>query len=70
MDQYDSRRPSRPTESDTPVYDRLLAEWQEAAEAARRRGPTSTSPAVSDPLVGHIPVPGARTSAEGMGGGK
>jgi len=69
MDQYDSRRPSWRTDSDTPVYDRLLAEWQEAAEAARRTERASASPTGSDPLLGNILVPGARISVEGLGDG-
>ncbi|MGW2277672.1 hypothetical protein [Streptomyces sp. NPDC001770] len=43
MDQYDSQNPphgQRPAESDTPIYDRLFAEWQ-AANSSRRPVPAA-----------------------------
>ncbi|WUP96577.1 hypothetical protein OHT52_03610 [Streptomyces sp. NBC_00247] len=47
MDQYDSQNPphgQRPAESDTPIFDRLLAEWQ---AAKRLPGPTDPVAAVA-----------------------
>ncbi|WP_406091010.1 hypothetical protein [Streptomyces sp. NBC_01013] len=67
MDQYDSqRRPDarRYPQDGTPIYDRLLAEWQ----AAARGGMTPPGGADSGPPgVGGL-VPGARISGEGSRG--
>ncbi|MET8171877.1 hypothetical protein [Streptomyces clavifer] len=63
MDQHDSPAPSWRPESDTPIYDRLLAEWREAAEGPERMprpAPRTHSRSVL--------VPGARTSGEVLGG--
>ncbi|WUT66082.1 hypothetical protein OG257_08430 [Streptomyces sp. NBC_00683] len=72
MDQYDSHHPPgrepRP-EGATPIYDRLLAEWCEAArrEAVRRpQRPSSGGPARGG---GSAFVPAART-AESTGNGR
>lgn len=64
MDQFDDRRPSWRTDSDTPVYDRLLAEWQ---EAARNREQTPASPSALSRSPRNAFVPGARTPAEAAG---
>ncbi|MEV8225807.1 hypothetical protein AB0P41_06985 [Streptomyces sp. NPDC079167] len=47
MDPYDSHHasgPDRSPESPTPIYDRLLAEWQEAARRDAGPGPVDASP--------------------------
>ncbi|MCX4531740.1 hypothetical protein OHA79_35560 [Streptomyces sp. NBC_00841] len=65
MDQYDSQRPwgrHRHTEDDTPIYDRLLAEWQ----AARRDRDRASRPALGPPSADGL-VPAARTSCEDLG---
>ncbi|MEU0831173.1 hypothetical protein ACNPQM_13690 [Streptomyces sp. NPDC056231] len=67
MDQYDSQRPwglHRHTEDDTPIYDRLLAEWQAARrDRDRDRAPRpEPGPPRADGLV-----PAARTSCEDLG---
>ncbi|MFB6780387.1 hypothetical protein ACFCX0_23795 [Streptomyces sp. NPDC056352] len=65
MDQYDSQRPwgrHRHTEDDTPIYDRLLAEWQ----AARRDRDRASRPAPGPPRTEGL-VPAARTSCEDLG---
>ncbi|WP_328886295.1 hypothetical protein [Streptomyces sp. NBC_00316] len=67
MDQYDSQRPwsrHRHPEDGTPIYDRLLAEWQ---EARRARGPGLPAPEPDPPRTCGI-VPAARTSGETLGG--
>ncbi|MEU1435239.1 hypothetical protein ABZ438_14220 [Streptomyces sp. NPDC005786] len=67
MDQHDSQRrrdPQRYPQDATPIYDRLLAEWQAAARGA-------TAPpggATSGPCVAGGLVPGARVSGEGSRG--
>lgn len=56
MDQYDSQNPPhdrRPADSDTPIYDRLFAEWQ----AVNRLG---AEPVESAPGVMGCRVPAAR----------
>ncbi|MEU8829259.1 hypothetical protein [Streptomyces sp900116325] len=66
MDHYDSERPCgrhRHTEDVTPIYDRLLAEW-EAARRARQQG--VPRPESDPPYVGRL-VPAARTSDETLG---
>ncbi|MGC5395151.1 hypothetical protein ACPXCP_05295 [Streptomyces sp. DT20] len=63
MDQYDSRSPQdrrRPAEGVTPIYDRLLAEWQ-----ATRGDP---EPVELDPPRTAGLVPAARTSGEAFPG--
>ncbi|MFG2558824.1 hypothetical protein [Streptomyces sp. NPDC048496] len=67
MDQYDSQRPRgrhQHTEDDTPIYDRLLAEWQAARrDRDRDRAPRpEPGPPRADGLV-----PSARTSCEDLG---
>ncbi|MEV0783727.1 hypothetical protein AB0I52_12245 [Streptomyces sp. NPDC050423] len=59
MDQYDSRSPQdrRRPEGLTPIYDRLLAEWQAS------RGDPEPDP----PRAGGL-VPAARTSGEAFRG--
>ncbi|WP_330241312.1 hypothetical protein [Streptomyces sp. NBC_00525] len=52
MDQQHSRHPS----GTTPIYDRLLAEWQ-----AARTAPVPAPPAPSGPLRAAGLVPAART---------
>ncbi|MEU9199827.1 hypothetical protein [Streptomyces sp. NPDC048332] len=63
MDQYDSQRrrdPNRYPRNGTPIYDRLLAEWQAAARGdTTQRGDAETGPSDACGLV-----PGARTSGE------
>ncbi|MGW1814814.1 hypothetical protein ACWCQM_14805 [Streptomyces sp. NPDC002125] len=71
MDPYDSYHPpggDRLPESSTPIYDRLLAEWREAArrEAVRHPGGTELGPAAAPRRAGAF-VPAART-AGGEGG--
>ena len=47
MDPYDSHHApgrDRLPESSTPIYDRLFAEWQEAARRDARPGPVDASP--------------------------
>jgi hypothetical protein len=75
MDPYDSYRPSgrdRLPESSTPIYDRLLAEWQEAAlrEAGPHAGDAAVGPAEAGapaaPCRAGAFVPAART-ADGAG---
>ncbi|MEV5199885.1 hypothetical protein [Streptomyces sp. NPDC053720] len=66
MDQYDSQRPrgrQRHAQDGTPIYDRLLAEWQAAhgsPEPAPQAGPDR-------PCAGSR-VPAARTSGEAVDG--
>ncbi|THA62082.1 hypothetical protein E6P78_23740 [Streptomyces sp. A0958] len=55
MDQYDSRHP----ESATPIYDRLLAEWQ-----AARAEPVPAEPAAPGPCHAGGFVPAARSSGD------
>ncbi|GAA3480123.1 hypothetical protein [Streptomyces yanii] len=65
MDQYDSQRPwgrYRHTEDDTPIYDRLLAEWQAAPRDRDRASRPEPGPPGADGLV-----PAARTSCEDLG---
>ncbi|MFJ2705167.1 hypothetical protein ACIO3R_18425 [Streptomyces sp. NPDC087428] len=59
MDQYDSRSPHdrRGAEGLTPIYDRLLAEWQA----------TRGDPEPDPPRAGGL-VPAARTSGEALRG--
>ncbi|MCX5417488.1 hypothetical protein [Streptomyces sp. NBC_00059] len=71
MDPYDSYHPpgsDRLPESSTPIYDRLLAEWREAArrEAVRHPGETALGPAdaVAAPRRAGAFVPAARTAGE------
>ncbi|TXS43986.1 hypothetical protein [Streptomyces sp. OR43] len=63
MDQHDSQRgrdPRRYPQDGTPIYDRLLAEWQAASRGdTAPPGGTETGP----PGAGGL-VPGARTSGE------
>ncbi|MFF2328013.1 MULTISPECIES: hypothetical protein [unclassified Streptomyces] len=62
MDQYDSQRPrgrQRHAPDATPIYDRLLAEWQ-----AARGGPAAEPSAQPDAPCAGRRVPGARTSDE------
>ncbi|MGW3659962.1 hypothetical protein ACWD6R_31875 [Streptomyces sp. NPDC005151] len=81
MDQYDSQRPwgrHRHTEDDTPIYDRLLAEWQ-AARRDRAPRPEPGPPRARDRDRDRAPrpepgppradglVPAARTSCEDLG---
>ncbi|MGC5341399.1 hypothetical protein ACPXCE_00650 [Streptomyces sp. DT24] len=65
MDQYDSRGPSggpqHPGDA-TPIYDRLLAEWQAASCAP---GPTSSTSAAPSRASGLVPA--ARTSGDAHG---
>lgn len=66
MDQYDSRHPrdrQRRPEDVTPIYDRLLAEWQAARGDPARREPAEPDP----PRAGGL-VPSARISGEAFGG--
>ncbi|MEU8507671.1 hypothetical protein AB0C40_23730 [Streptomyces brevispora] len=61
MDQYDSRRPQdrhRGPRDATPIYDRLLAEWQERGDTERPESAES-----GPPCAGGL-VPAARTSGE------
>ncbi|MFB7556482.1 hypothetical protein [Streptomyces brevispora] len=63
MDNYDSSRPQdrhRHAEDVTPIYDRLLAEWQ-----ATRGDPQPAEP--GPPRAGGL-VPAARTSGEAFQG--
>ncbi|UZI27713.1 hypothetical protein [Streptomyces sp. VB1] len=66
MDPYDSQTPQggerRPASGGTPIYDRLVAEWQ----AAGGRHPLSEPHGGQDPPCGGF-VPAARTSDEGSG---
>ncbi|WP_405717716.1 hypothetical protein [Streptomyces sp. NBC_00046] len=62
MDQYDSQRPSGPqwhAQDGTPIYDRLLAEWQ-----AAHGGPGHAPPTGPDRSCAGGRVPAARTSGE------
>lgn len=80
MDPYDSHHPpgsDRLPESSTPIYDRLLAEWREAArrEAVRHPEGTALGPAdaAAAPRRAGAFVPAARTAggedgASGVGG--
>ncbi|MFF0288012.1 hypothetical protein [Streptomyces sp. NPDC005262] len=66
MDHYDSERPCgrhRHTEDVTPIYDRLLAEWEAARRARQQAVPCAES---DPPYVGRL-VPAARTSGETLG---
>ncbi|WP_406384793.1 hypothetical protein [Streptomyces sp. NBC_01618] len=63
MDQYDSQHPcgrQRHAHDATPIYDRLLAEWQ-----ATRGGPEPAPP--ERPCAGSR-VPSARTSDDAIDG--
>ncbi|MEU9953697.1 hypothetical protein P8A21_31900 [Streptomyces poriferorum] len=63
MDQHDSQRrrdPHRYPQDGTPIYDRLLAEW-EAAARGDTAPPGGAEP--GPPGAGGL-VPGARTSGE------
>ncbi|MFF3172134.1 hypothetical protein ACFVQ0_05895 [Streptomyces sp. NPDC057900] len=63
MDEYDSRSSQdrrRPAEGVTPIYDRLLAEWQ-----ATRGDPEPVEP--GSPRTAGL-VPAARTSGEAFPG--
>lgn len=70
MDPYDSYHPTGPDrspESSTPIYDRLLAEWREAArrDAARPPGDTASGPGEpgsATPRRAGAFVPAARTA--------
>ncbi|MFF1839495.1 hypothetical protein ACFVXE_35795 [Streptomyces sp. NPDC058231] len=65
MDEYDSQRPwgrHRHTEDVTPIYDRLLAEWQ----AAQRDQEPKRRPDPGPPRASGL-VPAARTSEESFG---
>ncbi|MER6115349.1 hypothetical protein E6R60_00775 [Streptomyces sp. A0642] len=67
MDQYDSQRrrdPHRYPQDGTPIYDRLLAEWQ---AAARREAAPPDGAEPGTPCVGGL-LPGARVSGEGARG--
>ncbi|MFD7861007.1 hypothetical protein [Streptomyces sp. NPDC059783] len=64
MDQYGSRRrqdPRRSPQGGTPIYDRLLAEWQAARD--RAAPPEAGAPGPAPSRASGL-VPGARTSAE------
>ncbi|MFJ2088762.1 hypothetical protein ACIOEW_05785 [Streptomyces sp. NPDC087901] len=67
MDQRDSQRrrdPHRHPQDSTPIYDRLLAEWQAAARGdGAPPGGAETGPPDAAGLV-----PGARVSGEGSRG--
>ncbi|MEU6019169.1 hypothetical protein ABZ826_35675 [Streptomyces sp. NPDC047515] len=66
MDQYDSQRPRGRqwhAQDVTPIYDRLLAEWQ-AAHGGPEQGPSARSDL---PCAGSR-VPAARTSDEAVDG--
>ncbi|MFF3954915.1 hypothetical protein ACFYY1_17075 [Streptomyces sp. NPDC001890] len=66
MDQYDSQRPRDRqwrAQDGTPIYDRLLAEWQ-----AARGGPEPAPPAGPDRSRAGSRVPAARTSGEAVDG--
>ena len=71
MDPYDSYHPAgrdRSPESSTPIYDRLLAEWREAArrDAARQPRETASGPGESGAAAlrrAGVFVPAARTAA-------
>ncbi|MFJ9111976.1 hypothetical protein [Streptomyces sp. NPDC102283] len=66
MDPYDSQTPQGPerwaASGDTPIYDRLVAEWQ----AAGHGHPYSEPPREQAPRRGGF-VPSARSSGEGPG---
>ncbi|MFD8686283.1 hypothetical protein [Streptomyces sp. NPDC059651] len=67
MDQRDSQRrrdPHRYPQDGTPIYDRLLAEWQAATR--RDAAPPGGAEALA-PGAGGL-VPGARVSGEGSRG--
>ncbi|MFH9136787.1 hypothetical protein [Streptomyces sp. NPDC017524] len=68
MDPYDSQTPRggerRPATGGTPIYDRLVAEWQ----AAGLGHPLSEPQGDQAPRSGGL-VPAARTSDEGSGPG-
>ncbi|MFJ9885662.1 hypothetical protein ACIQRW_07350 [Streptomyces sp. NPDC091287] len=68
MDPYDSQTPQggarRPATGGTPIYDRLVAEWQ----AAGGLHPLSEPHRDQAPPHGGF-VPAARTSDEGSGAG-
>ncbi|SCF69608.1 hypothetical protein [Streptomyces sp. Ncost-T10-10d] len=66
MDQYDSQRSSgrqRHAQDVTPIYDRLLAEWQ-----AARGGPEPAPSAQPHRPCAGSRVPGARISEEDVDG--
>ncbi|MCX4735618.1 hypothetical protein [Streptomyces sp. NBC_01363] len=66
MDQYDSQRPRGRqwhAQDGTPIYDRLLAEWQ-AAHGGQEPAP----PAEPDRPYAGSRVPAARTSGEAVDG--
>ncbi|WP_327708202.1 hypothetical protein OG912_03985 [Streptomyces sp. NBC_00464] len=67
MDQRDSQRrrdPHQYPQDGTPIYDRLLAEWQ---AAARRDAAPPGGVEAGPPGAGGL-VPGARVSGEGARG--
>ncbi|MFB8117038.1 hypothetical protein ACFQ6U_08755 [Streptomyces sp. NPDC056465] len=73
MDPYDRHHPPGPArlpDSSTPIYDRLLAEWREAAR--REPGDAASAPPVSGRTVpgrrGAF-VPAARTAGGAESGG-
>ncbi|MEU9619238.1 MULTISPECIES: hypothetical protein [unclassified Streptomyces] len=66
MDQYDSQHPcgrQRRAQDVTPIYDRLLAEWQ-----AARGGPEPAPLAQPGRPCAGSRVPAARTSGEAFDG--
>ncbi|WNI21653.1 hypothetical protein [Streptomyces sp. ITFR-16] len=66
MDQRDSHRPPerhRPPEGVTPIYDRLLAEWQAARAEPAPAERTEDAPPCASGLV-----PAARASGEATRG--
>ncbi|MEU1367839.1 hypothetical protein ABZ454_17090 [Streptomyces sp. NPDC005803] len=66
MDQYDSQQPwmrHRDAEPDTPIYDRLVAEWRSAASSPQ---PLPASPPRPPRVRGFVPA--ARAAADGAAG--
>ncbi|MFE4694141.1 hypothetical protein ACFRH6_29340 [Streptomyces sp. NPDC056749] len=68
MDPYDShhaRGRDRSPESSTPIYDRLLAEWRDAARREAGPDPSAASVTSGAPRGREVFVPAARAESGG-----